>query len=198
MATEGTLGPPGVSTVAPHCSQASSHPELLAVVSDEPSTFSAAASEGPFGGYPCELTPLHLAAALGRAKCAQVLLDAGVWCPAKTANPCRCEEDHRGGILTPAPLPLLLCARCQPHAGQAGCARTFVAQCQQAVPWASRLSRPAGACPFLWTRPPTAGRRHGWGPVPADEEGFTNYEGVCASAVYQTLKQHLPNSSSFP
>jgi hypothetical protein len=51
--------------------------DLRAVVEDAPLAFSPAAARGPFTACPCELSPLHLAAALGREGCLRVLLEAG-------------------------------------------------------------------------------------------------------------------------
>ncbi|KAI7838481.1 hypothetical protein COHA_007744 [Chlorella ohadii] len=61
------------------------HPQLAAVVADDPSALlratSGAGSSSQAGCAPCGLTAVHLAAALGRRRCIVALLDSG-------ADPC--------------------------------------------------------------------------------------------------------------
>lgn len=56
------------------------HPDLAAVVADDPLALlraTGAAAGGAASAAPCGLAPLHLAAALGRRRCVVALLDAG-------------------------------------------------------------------------------------------------------------------------
>lgn len=64
------------------------HPQLAAVVADDPSALlratSGAGSSSQAGCAPCGLTAVHLAAALGRRRCIVALLDSGE----RVAEPC--------------------------------------------------------------------------------------------------------------
>ena len=167
---------------AAECPTASElHPQLAAVVADDPAALLQAirgiASGGKAGGAPCGLAACHLAAALGRRRCIVALLDAGErllqlsaamggwerrpedgWADRHVEvgkrEPCRCRRHHSLDLSTSLP----------------------------------------GADPCVWTEPPC-----GAGPYqPGDEEDYASYDQVTKSEVYRLLKNLLPTQAAFP
>lgn len=174
-------GPVGATASGWPPGAASDFPDLHAVVANTPAAFSASAAPGPFSSYPCELAPLHLAAALGREECIRALLDAG-----------GCSRGHRSP--QPGLPPCSRLAGFEPLPSEHNGRVPKCAPCPPAC---------AGASPCLWTRPPSAAPRAAdsdgdVGSGGEEEEEYAGYEGVCSSPLYQALKQQLPNSSPFP
>lgn len=77
---------------------AEQHPQLAAVVADDPAALlraiSSSKASSKAGDAPCGLSACHLAAALGRRRCLVALLDAGEALPTKPAS---CHEWLQGG-----------------------------------------------------------------------------------------------------